>query len=179
MDPGGNIITDDLNRTSLDGVFASGDATGKWQLAHAGSAQGIAAVHTMFGGPERKVSADTMSGCIFTFPEVAMVGPGEDELLARGVPVKTSISRYIANGKAMGINETEGFVKLIAGEEDDTIIGVQIVGADASSLVGWAVMAVNGKVKASEAASFVHPHPTLSELFMEASEGMGTGAIHG
>lgn len=179
MDPGGNILTDSANRTSLEGVYASGDATGKWQLAHAGSAQGIAAVHTMFGGPERKVSPDTMSGCIFTFPEVAMVGPGEDELTGRGVPVRTSISRYMANGKAMGINETEGFVKLIARENDDTIIGVQIVGADASSLVGWAVMAVNGKVKASTAASFVHPHPTLSELFMEASEGMGTGAIHG
>ena len=179
MDDRGNIITDDNNRTNLPGVYAAGDATGKWQLAHAGSAQGIAAVHHMFHAAPRKVNADSMSGCIFTSPEVAMVGPGEDEWKERGVNVKTSTSRYIANGKAVGMNETEGFVKLICKEQDDTIIGVQVVGTDASSLVGWAVMAVNAGIKASDAASFIHPHPTLSELFMEASEGMGYGTIHG
>lgn len=179
MDQQGNIITDDNNRTNLPGVYAAGDATGKWQLAHAGSAQGIAAVHQMFEAAPRKINADAMSGCIFTFPEVAMVGPGEDEWKERGVNVKTSTSRYIANGKAVGMNETEGFVKLICKEQDDTIIGVQAVGADASSLIGWAVMAVNAGITASEAACYIHPHPTLSELFMEASEGIGYGAIHG
>lgn len=175
----GNIVTDDNNQTNLPGVYAAGDATGKWQLAHAGSAQGLAAVHHMFDASERKLNADAMSGCIFTFPEVAMVGPGEDEWRARGEAIKVSTSRYIANGKALGMNETEGFVKLISREIDDTIIGVQVVGADASSLIGWAVMAVNAGIKASDAATFIHPHPTLSELFMEASEGMGFGAIHG
>ncbi|MCK5785782.1 MAG: dihydrolipoyl dehydrogenase [Candidatus Sabulitectum sp.] len=179
MDDRGNIITDDNNLTNLPGVYAAGDATGKWQLAHAGSAQGIAAVHAMFHAVPRKIKADSMSGCIFTFPEVAMVGPGEDEWKERGVSVKTSTSRYIANGKAVGMNETEGFVKLICKEQDDTIIGVQAVGADASSIIGWAVMAVNAGIKASDAASYIHPHPTLSELFMEASEGMGYGTIHG
>ncbi len=179
MDSRGNIITDSSNKTNLPGVYAAGDATGKWQLAHAGSAQGIAAVHHMFDAPPRKINADAMSGCIFTFPEVAMVGPGEDEWKERGVSVKTSTSRYIANGKAVGMNETEGFVKLICKEQDDTIIGVQAVGADASSLIGWAVMAVNAGITAADAASYIHPHPTLSELFMEASEGMGYGAIHG
>ncbi|MCK5840730.1 MAG: dihydrolipoyl dehydrogenase [Candidatus Sabulitectum sp.] len=179
MDKLGNIITDSSNRTNLPGVYAAGDATGKWQLAHAGSAQGIAAVHHMFGATPRKINADAMSGCIFTFPEVAMVGPGEDEWKERGVSVKISTSRYIANGKAVGMNETEGFVKLICKEQDDTIIGVQAVGADASSIIGWAVMAVNAGIKASDAAGYIHPHPTLSELFMEASEGMGYGTIHG
>jgi len=179
IDARGNIITDCNNATNFPNVYAAGDATGKWQLAHAGSAQGIAAVHAMFGATPRTVNPDAMSGCIFTFPEVAMVGPGEDEWKLRGIPVKTSVSRYIANGKAMGMNETEGFVKLICRETDDTIIGVQAVGADASSLIGWAVMAVNAGIKAADAASFVHPHPTLSELFMEASEGLGYGAVHG
>lgn len=179
LDDRGNIITDDNNRTNLPGVYGAGDATGKWQLAHAGSAQGLAAVHEMFGASSRKINADSMSGCIFTFPEVAMVGPGEDEWKERGVNVKTSTSRYIANGKAMGMNETEGFIKLICKEENDVIIGVQAVGADASSLIGWAVMAVNAGIKASDAANYIHPHPTLSELFMEASEGMGYGALHG
>ncbi len=179
MDDRGNIVTDNNNLTNLPGVYAAGDATGKWQLAHAGSAQGIAAVHHMFDAAPRKINADAMSGCIFTFPEIAMVGPGEDEWKERGVNIKTSTSRYIANGKATGMNETEGFVKLICEAQDDTIIGVQAVGADASSLIGWAVMAVNAGIKASDAATFIHPHPTLSELFMEASEGIGYGAIHG
>jgi dihydrolipoamide dehydrogenase len=179
MDVRGNIITDENNLTSLPNVYAAGDATGKWQLAHAGSSQGIAAVHSMFSASPRKVNPDAMSGCIFTFPEVAMVGPGEDEWKARGVNVRTSTAKYIANGKAMGLNETEGFIKLICDEQEGTIIGVQVVGADASSLIGWAVMAVNARIKATDAAAFIHPHPTLSELFMEASEGMGYGSIHG
>jgi dihydrolipoamide dehydrogenase len=139
----------------------------------------MAAVHSMFDAPARKINPDAMSGCIFTFPEVAMVGPGEDEWRERGEKVKTSSSVYMANGKAMGMNETEGFVKLIARETDDTIIGVQVVGADASSLIGWAVMAVNAGLKAKEISNYIHPHPTLSELFMEANEGLGTGSLHG
>jgi dihydrolipoamide dehydrogenase len=178
LDDRGNIVTDDNGMTTLEGVYAAGDATGKWQLAHAGSAQGIAAVHHMFGGGVRKLDPEAMSGCIFTSPEIAMVGPGEDELRQRGVAVRTSTARYIANGKATGMNETEGFIKIVAGE-GGIIRGVQIAGADASSLVGWAVMAVNAGIKVEDAASFVHPHPTLSELFWEASEGFGYGSIHG
>lgn len=179
LDGRGNIVTDEYGETNLPGVYAAGDATGKWQLAHAGSAQGLAAVHRMFKAPSRKVNPDAMSGCIFTFPEIAMVGPGEDEWRSRGISVKTSTARYIANGKATGMNETEGFIKLIAHAETGVIRGVQIVGADASSLAGWAVMAVNAGIKASDAASFIHPHPTLSEIFMEAAEGMDIGSIHG
>lgn len=179
LDERGNISTGDYGETSLPGVYAAGDATGRWQLAHAGSAQGIAAVHRMFGASDRRVDPDAMSGCIFTFPEIAMVGPGEDEWRSRGKRIRTSSARYIANGKAIGMNESEGFIKLIAEEETDRIIGVQIVGADASSLAGWAVMAVNAGIRAAEAAAFVHPHPTLSEIFMEAAEGLGVGSLHG
>ncbi|PIE51541.1 dihydrolipoyl dehydrogenase [Candidatus Fermentibacteria bacterium] len=179
MDHRGNIVTDANGLTNLSGVYAAGDATGKWQLAHAGSSQGIGSVHHMFGAMPRGVNPDAMSGCIFTFPEIAMVGPGEDEWRERGEKIKVAASRFIANGKAVGMNETDGFVKIISREKDDTIIGVQIVGADASSLIGWAVMAVNSGIKAADAASFVHPHPTLSELFMEASEGIGIGSLHG
>jgi dihydrolipoamide dehydrogenase len=173
------IQTDENQMTNLKGVYAAGDVTGKWQLAHAGSAQALAAVDHMFGRGDRKINPDTMPGCIFTSPEIAVVGPGQDEWEERGVSVRTGISRYIANGKAVGMNETEGFVKIIAREQDDAVIGVQIVGADASSLVGEAVLAVNLGVKASEIGEMIHPHPTLSELYMEAGESFGAGAIHG
>lgn len=173
------ITTDENQMTNLDGVYAAGDVTGKWQLAHAGSAQALAAVDHMFGSGKRKVDPDAMPGCIFTSPEIATVGPGQEEWEERGVQVTTGVSRYIANGKAVGMNETEGFVKVIARKSDGVVVGVQIVGAHASSMVGQAVMAVNLGVKASRIGEMVHPHPTLSELFMEAGEAFGAGSIHG
>lgn len=179
LDARGCIKVDQNCLTNLPGVYAAGDATGMWWLAHAGSAQGLAAVHHAFGAPERPVDPDRMPGCIFTDPEVATVGPGEDQWRERGVPVKVGTARYIANGKAVGMNETEGFVKIVSREDDDTVVGVQIVGADASSLVSGAVLAVNAGVKAKDWSHFIHPHPTLSELLMEGAEALGIGAIHG
>lgn len=179
MDSRGCIVVDHDCMTNLPGVYAAGDATGLWWLAHAGSAQGLAAVHHAFGAPPRPVNPDRMPGCIFTDPEIATVGPGEDQWRQRGVPVKTGIARYIANGKAVGMNEVDGFVKIIARESDDVIVGAQIVGADASSLISGALLAVNAGVRARDWAGFVHPHPTLSELLMESAESLGIGAIHG
>jgi len=179
LDPRGCIMVDNNCLTNLPGVYAAGDATGMWWLAHAGSAQGLAAVHHAFGAGERPVDPDRMPGCIFTDPEVATVGPGEDQWRERGVPVRVGAARYIANGKAVGMNETEGFIKIISREDDDTVVGVQIVGADASSLVSGAVVAVNAGVKAADWSRFIHPHPTLSELFMEGAEALGMGAFHG
>jgi len=173
------IATDQHQRTNLPGVYAAGDATGLWQLAHAGSAQALAAVDHMFGDGSRRVNPDAMSGCIFTFPEIATVGPGEDEWRGRGVDVRIGIARYIANGKAVGMNEADGFIKIITRTLDDVVIGVQIVGADASSLVGSAAMAVNLGVTSRSIGKMVFPHPTLSEIFMEACEALGDGAIHG
>jgi len=179
LDPRGCIMVDNNCLTNLPGVYAAGDATGMWWLAHAGSAQGLAAVHHAFGAGERPVDPDRMPGCIFTDPEVATVGPGEDQWRERGVPVRVGAARYIANGKAVGMNETEGFIKIISREDDDTVVGVQIVGADASSLVSGAVVAVNAGVKAADWSRFIHPHPTLSELFMEGAEALGMGSFHG
>ena len=173
------IPTDEHQQTNLPGVYAAGDVTGKWQLAHAASAQALAAVDHMFCAGSRTVNPDTIPSCIFTSPEIAVVGPGLEEWKERGVPVKTGTSRYIANGKAVGMNETGGFVRIIARKSDETVVGVRIVGAHASSLAGEAVMAVNMGVKASEIEEMIHPHPTLSELFMEAGGVFGAGSIHG
>ena len=178
MTPKGITVDENL-RTSLPGVYAAGDATGRWQLAHAGSAQGICAVETMVSGTCSSVAADAMPACIFTNPEVATVGPGEDEWKARGVPVSVRCSRYIANGRAVGLNETEGFVKVIVRESDGVVVGVQVVGKDASSLVGEASLAVSSGIAGAALGRIVHPHPTLTELFMEAGEAFGPGAIHG
>jgi dihydrolipoamide dehydrogenase len=173
------IAVDESLRTSLRGVFAAGDVTGKWQLAHAGSAQGLSAVESMFSGASHPVDPDAMPACIFTSPEVATAGPGEDELRTRGVAVNVRYARYIANGRAVGLNETEGFVKIIAREGDGVVVGVQIVGRDASSLIGEAALAVASGVTGTRLGEVIHPHPTLTELFMEAGEAFGPGSIHG
>jgi dihydrolipoamide dehydrogenase len=173
------IATDDGHMTSLPGVYCAGDATGRWQLAHAGSAQALAAVDCMFGNGTRRVDPDAMPACIFTSPEVATVGPGEEECRRRGIEVDTGIARYIANGKAVGMNRPTGFVKLVSRAEDGVVTGVQIVGADASSLLGEALMMVNAGVRARDVGRMVHPHPTLTEMFMEAGMSLGAGAIHG
>ncbi|MFO7950048.1 MAG: dihydrolipoyl dehydrogenase [Candidatus Fermentibacteraceae bacterium] len=173
------IATDGDHLTNLPGVWCAGDATGRWQLAHAGSAQALAAVDRMFGTGERRVDPDAMPACIFTSPEVATVGPGEEEWRRRGVDVTTGTARYIANGKALGMNRPTGFLKIISRRGDEVVVGVQIVGAGASSLVGEAVVMVSAGLRASDVGRMVHPHPTLSELFMEAGESFGHGAIHG
>lgn len=173
------IEVDEHMRTSAPGIYAAGDVTGRWQLAHAASAQALAAVDHMFGAGQRVVNPEAMPSCIFTSPEVAVVGPGEEELSARGVEVEVKRSRYIANGRAVGLGETEGFVKLIARASDGVLIGAQIVGREASSLIGEAVLAVQTGLKAVELGDAVHPHPTLTEMIMEAGEAFGAGAIHG
>jgi dihydrolipoamide dehydrogenase len=120
-----------------------------------------------------------MPACVFTCPEIASVGPGEEEWIRRGVGVVVKRSRYVANGRAMGLGESEGMLKLIASAADGKLIGVQIVGRDASSLVGEALVAVNEGLKASRLGEMIHPHPTLCELFMEAGEDYEWGSIHG
>jgi dihydrolipoamide dehydrogenase len=173
------IATDGTGMTTLQGVYCAGDATGRWQLAHAGSAQALAIVDGLYGNGDRRVDPDAMPACIFTSPEVATVGPGEDECRSRGIEVRTGVARYIANGKAVGMNEPAGFAKLISRAEDGVVIGAQIVGADASSLVGEALAIVNAGMRAEDVGAMVHPHPTLCEILMEAGESLGPGAVHG
>ena len=167
--------------TRTPGIYAAGDVTGRWQLAHAGSAQGLTAVTGMFGkaGGRPAPDPDMMPACVFTIPEIASVGPGEEEWVRRGVPVEVRKAAYISNGRAMGLGETDGMVKLISHAGSGKLLGVQIVGRDASSLVGEALVALNSGIEASRLGEMVHPHPTLTELLMEAGEDFGPGAIHG
>ena len=95
------------------------------------------------------------------------------------MPIEVRRARYVANGRAVGLGETEGMIKLIASAGDGRLLGVQMVGRDASSLVGEALVAVNCGLSASRLGEMIHPHPTLTEIFMEAGEDFGPGAVHG
>ncbi len=175
--PKGCVEVDELMRTSAENIYAIGDINGKFQLAHAASEQGILAVEHMFGGIE---SADEqpIPSCIFTDLEIAFVGMSEKQAKEQGIPVKTYKFPYAANGKALTLGESEGFVKVIADERWDEILGVHIVGAEASSMIEEAVMAMRCEATAEVAGSTIHAHPTLSETLMEAFLGVSRGAIH-
>lgn len=173
----GYVVVDDMMRTSADYIYAIGDINGKFQLAHAASAQGILAVEHMFA--DRQDTEDqAIPSCIFTDLEIAYVGLTQAQAKEKGLPVRTFKFPYSANGKALTLGETEGFVKVITDERWGEILGVHIIGAEASSLIEEAVMAMRCEATAQAAGSTIHAHPTLSETLMEAFLGASSGAIH-
>jgi len=157
-------------------------------LAHAASHQGVHVVEEILEvsqGQEKiqftkdwSVSKmDIMPGCVFISPELAAVGIGEDQAKQMDVGVKVSKFPFSANGKAMTLNHTEGFVKLIA-LESGKLIGAQILGAHASDLIHELTLAIANGLCVTDVTSTIHAHPTLSESVAEASFGLLEGALH-
>lgn len=173
----GYIEVDDMLRTSIKSIYAVGDINGISQLAHAASDQGVTAVEHMFDG---RVSANNgpIPACIFAELEIAYVGLSEHEAKEKDLPYKISKFPYAANGKALTMGESEGFVKVIYDERWGEILGVHIIGEGASALIGEAVMAMRLEATAQAAGETIHAHPTLSETLMEAFLGASKGAVH-
>ena len=166
-----NLMTDDEN------IYAIGDISVGPMLAHKASMQGKIAAGIIAG---EKVSYDNfvVPAVVFTDPEIASVGLSEDEAKDKGIKVKTGKFPFSVSSRAMTREETQGFVKVIANEADDKIIGVQIVGSDASDLISEASLAIKMNSTIDDLALTIHPHPTLSESLMEASEATMGKAIH-
>lgn len=163
-------------KTSVDHIYAIGDVNGILMLAHAASHQGIAAVEHIMG-IDHKGNHDAVPNCIFVFPEIATVGISEDEAIEKGIEIKKSKFMFGANGKALSIGETEGFIKVIA-DMNDVVIGVHIMGPHASDLIAEGTLAVANKMTVDQIANTVHAHPTLAESFAEATLGVRNEAIH-
>jgi|TARA_Y100000310_G_scaffold80298_1_gene76956 dihydrolipoamide dehydrogenase len=166
-----NLMTDD------EDIYAIGDVSVGPMLAHKASMQGKIAAGIIAG---EKVSYDNfvVPAVVFTDPEIASVGLSEDEAKDKGIKVKTGKFPFSVSSRAMTREETQGFVKVIANASDDKIIGVQIVGSDASDLISEASLAIKMNSTIEDLASTIHPHPTLSESLMEASEATMGKAIH-
>ncbi len=177
MTPKGFVAVDSFMNTNLPGVYAIGDITGKCQLAHAASEQGIIAVERMFGG-RTEAEEQNIPSCIFTDIEIAYVGLTEAQAKEKGYDIRTFKFPFAANGKALTLGEGEGFVKVIADKQFGEILGVHIIGPEASSLIHEAVMAIRLEATAEYAGTTVHAHPTLSEALMEAFLGCSKGALH-
>lgn len=168
-DRGGYIKIDDSFRTTCPSIYAIGDVARPPLLAHKASAEGIAAVEIMAGVREPGFDLLSIPGCIYCEPEVAVVGLSEAQARERGIEVKVGKIPFRANGKAVAINQTEGFVKIVASKEYSEVIGCQIIGHHATDLISEIVLGRTLETTTAELGRSIHPHPTLSESIMEAA----------
>jgi dihydrolipoamide dehydrogenase len=176
-DARGHITVDEQLRSNVAGVYAIGDVTGAPYLAHRAMKQGEVVAEVIAG---RKSAADwrAMPSAIFTDPEIATVGLSETEAKERGIAVKVGKFPFAASGRAMAVHETAGFVKSIVSADDGQILGVGIVGPEASELIAEATLAIEMCAHADDVALTVHTHPTLSEAMNESFRHALKEAIH-
>ncbi|MEM2027073.1 MAG: dihydrolipoyl dehydrogenase [Candidatus Bathyarchaeia archaeon] len=173
----GYIEVDEHMRTNIPNIYAVGDVTGGKMLAHAAFAGGIVAAENI-AGMEAKIDQRTIPVCVYTMPEIASVGLSEDEAVSLGYEVSIGKFPYMANGRALTLGEREGFVKIIADKRRDEILGVHIIGPDASNMISEAALAMKLECTSEELGRTIHPHPTLSEAIMEAALAVSGRAIH-
>lgn len=174
----GFIEVDSHWQTSLPGVYAIGDVIGGAMLAHKASEEGVACVEQLFTGYGH-VNYQAVPSIVYTHPEMASVGRTEESLKEEGVPVKTGIFHFKANGRALALGDTEGLIKIIAHRDSDRILGVHIIGPQAGDLLAEAVVAMEFSASSEDLARAFHSHPTLSEVLKEAALNIENAAIHG
>lgn len=173
----GGIKVDSQYTTSVPGIYAIGDVIGGQMLAHVASEQGKTFAENIFGSGAQ-VNYDAVPACVFSFPQVAAAGLTEEEAKTRGISYTVSKFMFAANGKALTMGETDGLVKVIAEEQSKKIIGVHILGPQASDLIHEGVLAIHNGLNAEEIGHVIHAHPTLAESFHEAVLGLNDQAIH-
>lgn len=171
------IKVDKKQRTNVPNIYAIGDVVGGYMLAHKASKEGIVAAEVI-AGHKSEFDFYAMPAVIFTDPEIASVGMTEKEALDKGLKIKVGRFPFAALGKALASGESDGFVKIIADEESDNVLGIHIVGQEASSLIGEGALAIEMGATAEDIALTIHPHPTLNESLMEAAEATIGKAIH-
>lgn len=177
IDERGFVKVDAQRRTQVKNIFAIGDLCGQPMLAHKASYEGVMVAEIIKGAP-RVFDAKTIPAVVFTDPEIASAGMLESEAIAKGYKnLKIAKFPFGANGRAVSMTETDGFVKMIA-SENDVLLGVHIVGPEASNLISEAVVAIEMGARLQDLALSIHPHPTLGETMMEAAEATLGHAIH-
>lgn len=173
----GEVVVNEYLATSVPGIYAIGDITGKIQLAHVASAQAMVAVDNIMG-QARKMNYNVVPNCIFTMPEVAGVGLTIQQCEEQGIKPKVGKFPFMASGKAATMGETDGFVKILADPENDKVLGVHIVGPHATDLIAEAALAIELGATVEQITKVIHAHPTLSETILEAAEAVHGLAIH-
>ncbi|CAH0219673.1 Dihydrolipoyl dehydrogenase [Peribacillus sp. Bi96] len=177
VDEKGHIVVDMECRTNVPHIFAIGDITPGPALAHRASKQGIVAAEVIGGLPSAMDSA-FVPYVIFSEPQIAGVGLSREEAEQQGYGVKSGKFPFSANGRALATNETEGFAEVIVDAKSHILLGMHMVGADASNLIGEGILALELSARVEDIALSMHPHPTLTEGWMEAAEAVLGHAIH-
>ena len=177
FDERGRIVVNERFETSVPGIFAIGDCIPGPMLAHKAEEDGVAAVE-MMAGQAAHVNYDLVPNVVYTFPELASVGIGEDEAKRRGLDVRVGTFPFTANARARALGETEGQAKVVADAATDRVLGVAILGPRASDMIAEATIAMEFSASSEDIARTVHAHPTLPEAVKEAALAVDKRAIH-
>ncbi|MEN0060925.1 MAG: dihydrolipoyl dehydrogenase [Myxococcota bacterium] len=170
----GFIVVDSALRTNVPSIYAVGDVTPYGGLAHTATRQGEMCVERIAGHPVPDLDYTNIPSCTYCQPQVARVGLTEKEAKAQGIAYKVGKFPFLANGKAQGANEPEGFVKVLIGEPHGEIVGAHIVGYEATEMIQEFILARSAELTVDEVLHAVHAHPTFGEAMYEAvAQGMG------
>jgi dihydrolipoamide dehydrogenase len=168
LDERGFIKVDHECRTGVEGIWAVGDCVRGPMLAHKGKEEGVM-VADLIAGRFAEVNYKTVPSVIYTAPEIAWVGLTEEQVKASGRAYKVGVFPFLASGRARAMEQTQGFVKLIAAQDDDEILGVHIIGPLAGELIAEAVLAMEYSASSEDLQRTMHAHPTLAEALHEAA----------
>ena len=177
MDKRGYVLADDQLRTNVPGIFAIGDLIGGMMLAHKATKEGEV-VAEIIAGHKAAMDVRTIPAVVFTDPEIASAGLTDEEAKAKGHEVKVGKFPFAALGRALSVNDTEGFVKVVIDAKSEEILGVHIVGNGGSDLISEAALAIEMGAVAQDVNLTIHPHPTLSEAIREAAAAALGEAVH-
>lgn len=164
----GFVQVDDEMRTNVPHIYAIGDLTGKQQLAHVATAQGLIAAHNA-AGEHRSMRYEAVPGCIYTTPEIACVGLTEEKAVAAGHKVKTGRFNVSGNGRSLAIACPDGFAKLVTDADTGKVLGCHILAPHATEMIGEVTLAIANDLGVEDIADTIHAHPTVSEIIMEAA----------
>jgi dihydrolipoamide dehydrogenase len=177
LDERGRIKIDEHCRTNLENVWAVGDVVPGPMLAHKGMDEGVM-VAELIAGQAGHIDYNCIPWVIYTHPEIAWVGQTETQLQSAGIPYRTGQIPFAANGRALGQGDTTGFIKMLADAKTDRILGVHIIGNNASELIAEAVVAMEFGASSEDLARICHAHPTLSEAMHEAALAVDKRPLH-
>ena len=164
------IVVDEVFRTSVEGIYAIGDIVATPALAHVASAEAAVCVEAIAGGSPEPIDYTTIPSCVYTTPEVAMVGLTEKQAVEQGYEIKVGKYQFMASGKATAAGDRDGFVKLIYDAKSEKLLGAHIIGASVTEMLGEPALAKRLGITARQIASTVHSHPTMYEGLLEATE---------
>jgi len=180
LNDSGAVDVDEVMRTNVPHVYAIGDVVAPEgiMLAHVGSAMGIVAAETIAGHPTRPLEYRMLPRCTYCVPQIASFGYTEEQAVEAGYEINVGRFPFQPNGKALGMGERDGFIKIVADAKYGEILGAHMVGPDVTELLPELTLAHSAELTAEEVARNVHAHPTLSEVLMEAAHGVEGQPIH-